>query len=141
MATNKSFSFAALAQYCNSSAETATTFKDAFRQDAKKFYAKAGYPSKDEIDILDEIDPDVSNTASVIPAVVSGFMHDEQRSFDLPAPDENTAPATINVVHVDEKTTEGVVTIEGPNKGEKWTSTIAEHDEPKIKVRRNKFKK
>lgn len=141
MATNKSFSFAALAQYCNSSAESATSLKDAFKQDAKKFYAKAGYPSKDEIDILDEIDPDVTNIASQIPNVVSGFMKDEQRSFDLPALDENTAPATINVVHVEEKTTEGIVTIEGPNKGEKWTSTIAAHDEPKLKVRRNKFKK
>ena len=141
MATSKSFSFAALAQYCNSSAESATTFKDAFKQDAKKFYAKAGYPSKDEIDILDEIDPDLTNTSSAIPQLVSGFMKDEQRSFDLPALDDNTAPATISVVHVEEKTTEGVVTIEGPNKGEKWTSTIAEHDEPKLKVRRNKFKK
>lgn len=141
MATNKSFSFAALAQYCNSSAGSATTFKEAFKQDAKKFYAKAGYPSKDEIDILDDIDPDVTNTVTQIPQLVSGFMKDEQRSFDLPAPDENTAPATINVVHVEEKTTEGVVTIEGPTKGEKWTSTIAEHDEPKLKVRRNKFKK
>lgn len=141
MATNKSFSFAALAQYCNSSAESATSFKEAFKQDAKKFYAKAGYPSKDEIDILDEIDPDVTATASTIPQLVSGFMKDEQRSFDLPALDDKTADATISVVHVEEKTSEGVVTIDGPNKGQKWTSTIAEHDEPKLKVRRNKFKR
>lgn len=141
MATNKSFSFAALAQYCNSSAESATSFKEAFKQDAKKFYAKAGYPSKDEIDILDEIDPDVTATASTIPQLVSGFMKDEQRSFDLPALDDKTSDATISVVHVEEKTSEGIVTIDGPNKGQKWTSTIAEHDEPKLKVRRNKFKR
>ena len=141
MATTKTFSFAALANYSNSSAEIATNFRNAFVQDAKKFYAKAGYPSKDEIDILDGIAPDVTNTVSAVPDLIAGFMHDEQRSFDIPAVDENTAPATINVVHVEEKTTEGIVTIDGPNKGQKWTSTIAEHDEPKLKVRRNKFKK
>ncbi len=141
MATNKTFSVAALANYGNSSATSAENFQKAFVSDAKKFYAKAGYPSKDEIGILDDMKPDVSNTVSAIPELVSGFMHDEQRSFDLPAPDDNTAPATLTVVHVDEKTTEGVVTIDGPNKGQKWTSTVGEHEEIKVKNRRNKFKK
>lgn len=141
MATNKTFSFAALANYGNSTSAPAEKLQQAFIMDAKKLYAKAGYPSKDEIGILDDMKPDVSNTVSAIPEFVSGFMHDEQRSFDLPAPDDQTAPATISVVHVDEKTTEGVVTIAGPNQGQKWTSTVTEHDEIKVKNRRNKFKK
>lgn len=141
MATNKTFSFAALANYGNSTATSAENFQKAFVTDAKKFYAKAGYPSKDEIGILDDMKPDVSNTVSAIPELVSGFMHDERRSFDLPAPDDNTAPATLTVVHVEEKTSEGVVTIDGPNKGQKWTSTVGEHEEIKVKNRRNKFKR
>lgn len=141
MATTKGFSFAALANYGNSTATPATNFQNAFVQDAKKFYAKAGYPGKDEIGILDEVKPDVTNTVSAIPELVAGFMHDEQRSFDIPAADENTTPATIQVVHVPEKTTEGVVTIDGPNKGQKWTSTVSAHDELKVKNRRGAFKK
>ena len=142
MATNKVFSFAALANYSNSTAAPATNFQKAFVQDAKKFVAKCGYPSKDEIGIMDEkiSEVDVTNTVSQIPELVSGFMHDEQRSFDLPAPDNNTAPATIKVVQVPEKTSEGVQTI-GPNKGEKWKSTIKAHEEPKLKIKRDAFKK
>ena len=141
MATNKVFSFAALANYGNSTATPATNFQNAFVQDAKKFYAKAGYPAKEEIGILDEIKPDVTNTVSAIPELVSGFMHDEQRSFDIPAADDNTTAATIQVVHVPEKTTEGIVTIDGPNKGQKWTSTVKAHDELKVKNKRGPFKK
>ena len=141
MATNKVFSFAAFAAYANSTTSPATNFQRAFVQDAKKFYAKAGYPSKDEIGILDEMVPDVTNTVGQIPELVSGFMHDEQRSFNLPAPDDKTAPATIKVVYVEEKTSEGVVTIDGPNKGQKYKSTTLAHEEPKIKVDRKMFKK
>lgn len=140
MATNKPFSFAALANYGNSTAAPATNFQKAFVQDAKKFVAKCGYPGKDEIGIMDEKTPDVTNTVSAIPEFVSGFMHDEQRAFDLPAPDKNTAPATIKVEHVEEKKSEGIQAM-GPNKGQKWTSVVAAHDEPKIKVKRDAFKK
>ena len=142
MATNKKFSFGALANYGNSTAPAATNFQKAFVTDCKKFVAKCGYPSKDEIGIMDEkvSEVDVTNTVTQIPQLISGFMKDEQRSFDLPAPDDNTAPATIKVVAVEEKTTEGVQTM-GPNAGEKWTSTIGAHEEPKLKVNRTQFKK
>ena len=141
MATTQGFSFAAFANYGNSTAAPASNFQHAFVQDAKKFYAKAGYPSKDEIGILDEMTPDVTNTVSQIPELVSGFMHDEERAFDLPAADDKTAPATIKVVKVPEKVTEGVVTIDGPNKGQKWKSTVKAHEEPKLKIKRDAFKK
>ena len=140
MATSKTFSFAALAAYGNGTSTPATNFQHAFVQDAKKFYAKAGYPSKDEIGILDEVTPDVSNTVSAIPEFVAGFMHDEQRSFNLPAMDDKTAPATISVVKVDEKTKEGVTAI-GPTAGTKWKKTIVAHEEPKLKVNRKVFVK
>jgi hypothetical protein len=61
MATSKGFSLAAFANYSNSTAAPATNFQHAFVQDAKKFYAKAGYPSKDEIGILDEVLKDVAD--------------------------------------------------------------------------------
>lgn len=141
MATSKVFSFAALAAYGNSTAAPASNFKHAFIADAKKLYAKAGYPGKSEIGILDEMDPDVTNTVSQIPEFVAGFMHDEQRAFDIPAADDKTAAASIQVVHVPEKKTEGVVTIDGPTKGQKWTSTVKAHDEIKVKNRRGPFKK
>jgi hypothetical protein len=140
MATSKGFSFAAFANYGNSTATPAANFQHAFVQDAKKFYAKAGYPSKDEIGILDEMTPDVTNTISQIPELVVGFMHDEERSFDLPAADDKTAPATIKVVKVPENTTEGTITF-GPNKGKKYKSTTKAHEEPKLKVKRDAFKK
>lgn len=140
MATSKSFSFAALANYGNSTAKAATNFQNAFVQDAKKYYAKAGYPSKDEIGIFDEVTPDVTNTVSAIPEFVSGFMKDEQRSFDLPAPDDKTTSATIKVVHKDESTSTGVIQM-GNRKGETYTSTVAAHDELVVKNKRNAFKK
>ena len=141
MATNKVFSFAALAAYGNSTATPASNFQHAFVQDAKKFYAKAGYPSKDEIGILDEMQPDVTNTVSAIPEFVGGFMHDEQRAFDIPAADDKTTAATIQVVHVPEKVTEGIITIDGPNKGQKYKSVTKAHDELNVKNRRGPFKK
>ena len=141
MATTKGFSFAAFANYSNSTAAPASNFQHAFVQDAKKFYAKAGYPSKDEIGILDEMVPDVTNTVSQIPELVTGFMHDEERAFDLPAADDKTAPATIKVVKVPDKVTEGIITIDGPNKGKKYKSTVKAHEEPKLKVKRDAFKK
>jgi hypothetical protein len=68
-------------------------------------------------------------------------MHDEERAFDLPAADDKTAPATIKVVKVPEKTTEGIISIEGPKKGQKYTSTVKAHEEPKLKIKRDAFKK
>ena len=85
--------------------------------------------------------PDVTNTVSQIPELVTGFMHDEERAFDLPAADDKTAPASIKVVKVPEKVTEGIITIDGPNKGKKYKSTVKAHEEPKLKVKRDAFKK
>ncbi len=136
----KVFSFAALVAYGKSTSAPASNFQNAFREDAKKFYVKAGCPSKDELGILDEITPDVTNTVSQIPEFVAGFMHDEDRAFTIPAADDNTAPGTISYDKKAEKTTSGVQTI-GPNAGKPWTSTIKAHSELKLKVNRDAFKK
>lgn len=134
------FSSQAWRDYVNTSSNPAPTeFRQAFRTDAIKYMDKAGWPSKDEQDILNTIEPDVSNTVNAIPSVISNFMADEDRSFNLPAPNDNTAPATIKIVHRDEKTKTGTIMF-GENKGSKYTSTTKEHDEMTAKSNTSKFK-
>lgn len=144
MATNKSFSFAAFVAYGNNCINnvngTTPEIQTAFKADLKRAIAHANYPSKDEIGIIDEInDFDMSNTLEQVPKLVSGFMHDEQRSFDLPAPDENTAPATLRVDAVPEKVNEGTIQF-GDNKGQTYKSVTAAHDEVKVKSKTKQFK-
>lgn len=135
MATNKSFSYAAFVAYGN------TKMQDAFKTDLKKAIAHAGYPQKDEIGIIDTInDFDMTATLRAIPETVSGFMHDEQRAFELPAPDKKTAPATIKVVAVDKKTKTGTIAF-GEHKGQAYKSTVAAHEEVKVKNNVKDFKK
>ena len=85
-----------------------------------------GYPSKDEIGIVDQTTLDISQTLAAIPGAVSGYMHDEKRAFALPAPDKKTTPATIKVVAVEQKTKEGVSTL-GKNKGQPYKSVVEEN--------------
>lgn len=145
MATNKGFSFASFVAYGNSCINNASgktpEIQTAFKTDLKKAIAHAGYPSKDEIGVIDEInDFDMSATMQKIPEIVSGYMKNEQRSFDIPAADDNTCPATIKVVAVDEKVKEGTIAF-GDKKGETYKSTVAAHEEVSVKNRRDKFKK
>lgn len=144
MATSKPFSFAAFVEYGNSCINNTTgntpEIQTAFKQDLKKAIAHAGYPSKEEIGIVDEInDFDMSATLQTVPQIVAGFMHDEERAFDLPAVDENTAPASIGVKSVPEEVKEGTLTF-GKDAGSKYKTKVAAHDEPTLKVRRDKFK-
>lgn len=143
--TNKSFSYASFVAYGNSCINNTTgntsEIQSAFKTDLKKAIAHAGYPSKDEIGVIDEInDFDMSATMSKIPDIVSGYMHDEQRSFNIPAANDNTCPATIKVVAVDEKVKEGTIAF-GDKKGETYKTTIAAHEELSIKNNREAFKK
>lgn len=145
MATIKPFSYAAFAAFGNACINNATgktpEIQAAFRTDLKKAIAKCGYPTKDEIDIVDTIsDFDMSATLHEIPNLVTKFMHDEQRSFDLPAPDKKTAPATIKVVAVEKKTKNGIIML-GDRKGEPYTSTVAAHEEVKVRNNTKAFKK
>lgn len=133
MATNKVASKPAFIEYGNENLQVAA------RLDFKKNAAKLGYPSKDEISIVDNAKLDISNTLAAIPECISGYMHDEKRAFDLPAPDKKTAPATIKVVAVPKKTKTGTVML-GDKKGQTYTSTIAAHEEVKVKSRNKDFK-
>lgn len=145
MATNKTFSYAAFVNYGNACINNTNgktpKMASAFKTDLKKAIAHAGYPQKDEIDIVDTInDFDMSATIREIPNFVSKFMHDEQRAFELPAPDKKTAPATIKVVEVDKKTKTGTIML-GDRKGEQYTSTVDAHEEVKVKNNVKSFKK
>jgi hypothetical protein len=145
MATTKGFSLASFVEYgnrCINNANNSTpVMQEAFKKDLKKAIAHAGYPSKDEIGVVDEInDFELTNTLAQVPTLVSSFMKDEQRAFDLPAVDPNTCPASIKVVAVDEKTKTGTIML-GDKKGEQYTSTVAAHEELSVKNRRDAFKK
>lgn len=144
MSSVKGFSMAAFIEYGNKKLNNVSgkdmEMQTAFKTDLKKAIAHAGYPSKDEIGIIDEInDFDMSNTLECVPQLVSDFMADTGRKFDLPAPDKKTCPATIYTQHVDEETKSGVSKLGGVEK--KWTSTIAAHDVVKVKNHTKAFKK
>lgn len=148
MATSAQFSFAELAKYGN---KRANTQGDSFRSATISFVENTlnavgkqyGYPTtKEEVhDVLNKFeDYDVSPLTDQVPALVSDFMHDEKRSFELPAPDDNTCPAIIKVVAKDEDVKEGTVQF-GACKGEHYKTTVAAHEEVVVKNNRNKFKK
>lgn len=145
MATNKPFSFATFVAYGNScinnTAGKTPEIQTAFKQDLKRAIDRAGYPTKDEIGVIDEInDFDMSATLQKVPELVAGYMKTEQRSFEIPAADDNTCTATIRVVAVPEKTKTGTIRL-GPNAGSEYTSTTYAHEELSVKNRRGPFKK
>lgn len=133
MATNKVGSLPAWVQYSNDK------LQEAARADFKKNAQKLGYPSKDEIGVVDSATLDISHTLSAIPGAISGYMHDEHRAFDLPAPDAKTAAASIKVVPVPKKTKTGTIML-GDKKGQKYTSTVKAHEEVRVKNRTKPFK-
>lgn len=141
MATNKTWSMSAFCQYGNECLNGKNKdIQSAFRTDLKKAIAHAGYPSKDEIGVIDEItDFDMSATLSKVPELVSGFMNDEQRSFAIPAADKKTAPATIKIVEIDKKVKTGINQM-GANKGQEYKSVTAAHKEVKVKSNTKDFK-
>lgn len=144
MASNKGFSMAAFIEYGNKKINNVSgkdaEFQTAFKTDLKKAIAHAGYPSKDEIGIIDEInDFDMSNTLEKVPELVSGYLADTDRKFDLPAVNNYTCPATISVDHADEDTKTGVSKLGGVEKP--WSTTIAAHDFIKVKNHTKAFKK
>lgn len=145
MSTNKGFSFASFVAFgndaINNTSGNTSNISTAFKTDLKKAIAHAGYPSKDEITIIDEInDFDMSQTMSCVPELVAGYMKDTNRSFDIPAADKNTCAATVKVVAVDEKTKTGTIMF-GDSKGKEYTSTVKAHEELSVKNRRDPFKK
>ncbi len=113
---------------------------NAFRADLKKNIAVCGYPSKDEIGIVDETNNlSWDNTLKQLPALASNFMNDTGRKFNLPSPDDNCTSATIEIKSKGEKTRTGTSKLGGTEK--QWTKTIAEHNEFKVSNNTKGFEK
>lgn len=135
MATSKGFSMPVWTQYVEA------RYQEALRADWKANAKKMNYPSKEEIanGIVDQFDLTAQNTLAAIPEAISGFMKDEGRQFDLPAPDKKTAPASLKTVAVGQKTKTGTKQF-GPHKGESYKTVTKAHEEVKVKNRTKDFK-
>ena len=146
MITTKGHSIAAICDWTNRAVNNkggdTAEIQTAFRDTLKKGIKRAGYPScEEELGIIDTInDFDVTPMAEQLPNMVMKYMQDESRAINLPAPDGNTAPATLRMVHKEEKTREGIIQM-GDKKGDKYTSTTAAHDEYSLKQHTENFKK
>ena len=137
------FSMGAFVTYGNNAINNlngkSSNLQAAFRADLKKNIAIAGYPTKDEIGIIDTINNfTMENTLKQIPQLVADYMRDDNRKFNLPAPDGSCTDATIEIVHKPTKTSTGVSKMGGVDKP--WESTIKEHDEYSLTNRIDPFK-
>jgi hypothetical protein len=146
MITTKGHSIAAVCEWANKAVNNkngdTAEIQTAFRETLKKGIKRAGYPSCEaELGIIDEIsDFDVTPMAEQLPNVIMKYMQDESRAINLPAPDGNTAPATLKMIHREEKTRTGIIQM-GEHKGEEYSSTTAAHDEYALKQHTDEFKK
>lgn len=142
----KQWAYAAWCNYFNSCANNTTgntpEVQDAFHVVLKKAIKKVQFPrDENELGIIDTVnDFDLSPLARQIPGLVTGFMHDEDRAFELPAVDGKTAPGSLRIAEIPEKTREGVIML-GDRKGETYTSTTGEHNEYKVKSNTDAFRK
>jgi hypothetical protein len=138
---SKIASLSAFVNYANEQINKKNTeISTAFKSDLKKAIAHAGYPNKDEIGIVDEInDFDMSGTMGCVGSLIGGYMKSEDRKFAIPAVDKNTAPATISIESIPEKTSEGTVLF-GPSKGKPYKTTTKKHNEVTVSSNRDAFK-
>jgi len=130
-----SFSLSNFVNYMNDqAANKETALSQAFRKDVKAAIALAGYPTKDEIDIIDTIDGiKMTNTAGQIQNVIGSYMKEQGRTFVIPATDDNTCELVIGRKPVEDRIKEGV----GPA-GE-WKNLIKAHTEYFAKNKRKPF--
>lgn len=107
----------------------------------EKTIGALGYPNKDEAhDIIQSYNNyDLTPIADIIPSMVSGYIKDEDRTFNIPAVNDNCTPAKIGLRHVDDKTKTGTIMF-GENKGQSYSSTVKEHDEFFVKNFTKAFK-
>lgn len=135
------FSLSNFVNYVNDQVnKTEADLGAAFRKDVKEAIKLCGYPTKEEIDIVDTIEGlKMTNTAEQIPMLVGKYMVDEDRDFEIPAVDDQTCGAAIVRVHKDDVTKTGTSNMNGVEK--EWTSTVVAHNEYFVKNRRKPFKK
>ena len=139
------FSMSAFVTYGNAALNNqkgkSSDLQDAFRADLKKNIAIAGYPSKDEIGIVDEINNfTFENTLKQMPQLVANYMRDENRKFNIPSPDGSCTDATIEIVHKEKQTKTGVAKLGNGKDPIPWESTIKDHDEYALTNHRDAFK-
>lgn len=134
-----SFSLSNFVNYMNDqAANKETALSQAFRKDVKAAIALAGYPTKDEIDIIDTIEGiKMTNTAGQIQNTVASYMKDQGRTFVIPSTDENTCELVIGRKPVEDKIKEGVSVIGGDEKP--WKCRIKAHTEYFAKNKRKPF--
>ena len=146
MKTDKSFSASEFAKYTNKvvnnsdkkHAETSNAMKTFLEKTIKKM----GCPNQDELhDAVQSFNEvDATPIADQIPTIVSGFMTEEGRKFDIPSLDKSVAKATIGLREIPAKTKTGVIQF-GENKGGTYKSTTAAHTEVYVKSNTKIFKK
>ena len=136
-----SFSISSFVNYGNDQVNNKeTALSAAFRKDVKDAIKLAGYPTKDEIDIIDTMDNiKMTNTLEQIPALVGNYIKDTDHDFEIPRTDEETCAVSIARRHVDETIKSGVSVMGGVEKS--WTSVVAAHNEYYVKNKRKPFKK
>lgn len=145
MITTANYSLAAFTEWVNNATNnvngTTPDMQQAFRQTLKAGIKKANYPSCEaELAIIDEInDFDVTPIAEQIPGMISQYMGETGRPVAFPAPDENTAPTTLKLVHKDETVNTGIIQM-GDKKGQPYESKVKAHDEFKLKNNTKAFK-
>lgn len=135
--TDKPFSMAAFVDYGNA---RNNAFAEAFKADTAKNIAKMGYPNKEELPgVIAGAKLDMSHTIAAVPQLVSGFMTDDKRKFDIPSTDKAMAAATIRLEEIPKKVSEGVNQL-GANKGKPYKSVTKAHTEVKVKSHNKDFK-
>ena len=141
--TNGIFSAATFAEYANKAAnKKESDTNKAIKTFVEKTVKDLGYPNKDEAhDIIQGYDKyDITPIADVIPDMVSGYIYDTERSFNLPAPNDYSSPAKIGIRYVDKKENTGTIMF-GEHKGESYKSVTESHNEFFVKNFTKAFKK
>ena len=134
-------SMSAFVEYTNRKAnEKGSALNEAFKASFAKTVERNNLIPKDERGILDNIEYVTDPIAEVMCQHIAEYMRDEDRAFEIPAPDERTASATLKLVAKEKETKTGKIMF-GPNAGQEYETVIADHNEFAIKNRRDKFKK
>jgi hypothetical protein len=134
-------SMASFVEYTNRKAnEQGSALNEAFKKSFAKTVEINNLIPKDERGILNNIEYVTDPIAEVMGQHIAEYMRDEDRAFELSAPDEKTCSATLKLVAKEKETKTGTIQF-GPNAGQEYTTTIDDHTEYAVKNRRDKFKK
>lgn len=135
------FSFDCFGKYMSKAVEKDTTVKEAVSADFLRNLKAMGYPNKTEAEevVKNFKGWSFTDTAKVIPSMIGKFMVDEGKTFIIPAPNENTTPATISYTDIATKTKTSKCAF-GAHKGETITTSTSAHSEMKVKNNRKDFK-